>query len=94
MASPGVRVSTRRRASRREGMALHTVEYWPAGSALRAVVVFHHGLAEHCGRYAYVGKRYAQAGIAFLSYDAMNHGLSDSEDAADRAYIDDFEHLV
>jgi hypothetical protein len=41
-----------------------------------------------------VGKRYAEAGVAFLSYDALNHGLSDSRDDADRGYIEDFTHLV
>jgi hypothetical protein len=47
-------VVTRKRHSRRGGAELHTVEYWPAmGRTLRGAVLFHHGLAEHCGRYSY-----------------------------------------
>jgi alpha-beta hydrolase superfamily lysophospholipase len=54
--------------------------YWqgwvPAGD-VAGVVVLVHGLAEHAGRYAHVGKHFAGAGYAMYAADHRGHGRSD-----------------
>ena len=42
----------------------------------KAVVCLVHGLGEHSGRYAHMGKAYAQAGYALLGFDLRGHGKS------------------
>mmetsp|Transcript_16217 Transcript_16217/g.45203 ORF Transcript_16217/g.45203 Transcript_16217/m.45203 type:complete len:298 (-) Transcript_16217:1676-2569(-) len=86
-------VSTGQRASR-GGQKLHTVEYWPVKGQPKAIVVFHHGLVEHSGRYTFTGNSYAENGIAFASYDCYNHGRSESQDPDARGFIDNFQQLV
>jgi acylglycerol lipase len=54
--------------------------YWqgwvPAGD-VTGVVVLVHGLAEHGGRYAHVGRHFASAGYAMYTADHRGHGRSD-----------------
>jgi acylglycerol lipase len=54
--------------------------YWqawlPAGEP-KAVVVLAHGVSEHSGRYAHVGKALAAAGYALYALDHRGHGRSD-----------------
>jgi alpha-beta hydrolase superfamily lysophospholipase len=54
--------------------------YWqgwvPTGD-VTGVVVLVHGLAEHGGRYAHVGKHFASAGYALYAADHRGHGRSD-----------------
>lgn len=56
--------------------------YWqgwvpPAGAAPVAVVVIVHGLAEHGGRYAHVGRHLAEEGYATYVADHRGHGRSE-----------------
>ncbi|MEW5830876.1 MAG: lysophospholipase [Chloroflexota bacterium] len=44
--------------------------------APKAVVCLVHGLGEHSGRYAHMGKAYAGAGYALLGFDLRGHGKS------------------
>lgn len=54
--------------------------YWQAwlpADEVRGVVALAHGVAEHSGRYAHVGARFAQAGYATYAVDHHGHGRSD-----------------
>jgi acylglycerol lipase len=53
--------------------------YWQAWipAEITGVVVLCHGLAEHGGRYAHVGKRFAADGYAVYANDHRGHGKSD-----------------
>jgi acylglycerol lipase len=50
---------------------------WVPSGDVTGVVVLVHGLAEHGGRYAHVGKHFAQAGYALYAADHRGHGKSD-----------------
>jgi alpha-beta hydrolase superfamily lysophospholipase len=49
---------------------------WLPDSPAVAVVVIAHGVAEHSGRYAYLGTKLADAGFAVYAVDHHGHGLS------------------
>lgn len=54
--------------------------YWQAwipDGEVRGVVALAHGVAEHSGRYAHVGDRFAKAGYATYAVDHHGHGRSD-----------------
>jgi acylglycerol lipase len=56
-----------------------------------AVVVFVHGVGEHCGRYDTFAKRMcAELGVAVVSLDHQGHGKSEG----DRLFVVDFEDYV
>ncbi|WP_446223366.1 alpha/beta hydrolase [Nocardia sp. IBHARD005] len=50
---------------------------WQPETALRAVVVLVHGVAEHSGRYEHVGAALADAGFAVYALDHLGHGRSE-----------------
>jgi acylglycerol lipase len=50
---------------------------WVAGGPARATAVLVHGVAEHGGRYRFLGERLAAAGIAVYALDHRGHGRSD-----------------
>lgn len=49
---------------------------WLPEVRARGVIVLVHGVAEHSGRYAHVGKRLAGAGFAVYALDHIGHGKS------------------
>lgn len=49
---------------------------WLPAETARGVVVLVHGVAEHSGRYAHVGKRFTEAGFAVYAFDHTGHGES------------------
>lgn len=49
---------------------------WLPEEPARGVVVLVHGVAEHSGRYAHVGKRFTDAGFAVYAFDHAGHGES------------------
>ena len=62
---------------------------WEAEDA-RAAILLVHGLAEHGGRYAELGRRMAAFGISTYALDLRGHGLSDGR----RGHADRFELLL
>lgn len=54
---------------------------WIPDDKVVAVVVLVHGIAEHGGRYKYVGEKLAAAGYAVYAPDHHGHGLSDGHRA-------------
>lgn len=54
---------------------------WLPETSTRGVIVLVHGVAEHSGRYAHVGKRFADAGFAVYALDHIGHGKSAGRNA-------------
>jgi alpha-beta hydrolase superfamily lysophospholipase len=52
------------------------VEGWEPDAEPKAVVALVHGLGEHIGRYAHVGKAFTDAGYALVGFDLRGHGKS------------------
>ncbi len=49
---------------------------WEPDSQPKALVALVHGLGEHTGRYAHVGKAFSAAGYALVGFDLRGHGKS------------------
>jgi len=49
---------------------------WEPEEPPKAIGCLVHGLGEHSGRYAHVGKAFADAGFALASFDLRGHGKS------------------
>ncbi len=58
-----------------EGIKFY-VRGWEPDKRLKAAVVLVHGLGEHSGRYAHVGKALSAAGYALVGFDLRGHGRS------------------
>jgi acylglycerol lipase len=73
---------------------LKTVTFSPSKTPL-ARLLFHHGLAEHCGRYEKVFSRLSEMhGIEVHSFDAHGHGESEPQAKDERALVWSFSHLL
>lgn len=72
------------------GHDLFTTTYFPDKKPIVATLCFHHGLAEHVGRYREIFSHFADAGIAVVAGDAVGHGKS----TGTKAYIDRFDDIV
>ncbi|MEU7140762.1 alpha/beta fold hydrolase [Nocardia sp. NPDC046473] len=72
-ATPQIHTKTGRFDGTGSGIAWRA---WLPDSPARAVVVLVHGVAEHSGRYVYVGQRLAAAGFAVYALDHIGHGKS------------------
>jgi alpha-beta hydrolase superfamily lysophospholipase len=59
----------------RDGLELYA-QSWAPEENPKAVVCLIHGLGEHSGRYAHVGKAFAKAGYALAGFDLRGHGKS------------------
>jgi alpha-beta hydrolase superfamily lysophospholipase len=55
---------------------LFQVQGWEPDQNAKAVVALIHGLGEHTGRYAHVGKALTDAGYALFGFDLRGHGRS------------------
>ncbi len=53
------------------------VQGWEPDQNPKAIVALIHGLGEHTGRYAHVGKALTDAGYALFGFDLRGHGKSD-----------------
>jgi alpha-beta hydrolase superfamily lysophospholipase len=49
---------------------------WAPEETPKAVVCFVHGLGDHSGRYAHIGKAFSDAGFALVAFDLRGHGRS------------------
>ena len=52
------------------------VQGWEPDAQPKAVIALVHGLGEHIGRYAHVGKALTDAGYALIGFDLRGHGKS------------------
>ncbi|MEU4313762.1 lysophospholipase [Nocardia sp. NPDC024068] len=73
-------ISVRRGEFERRGRRIARRSWLPATPA-RGVIVLVHGVAEHSGRYEFVGRTLAAAGFAVHALDHIGHGESASAGA-------------
>ena len=66
----------------------------PEGMPLRGVVLCLHRLGDHCRRNVNVYERLCREGFGVITFDLINHGVSDLDEHKTRAHIGDFNHLV
>ena len=59
-----------------EGITFFVQGWEPENGNPKALVVLVHGLGEHTGRYAHVGKALTRAGYALAGFDLRGHGKS------------------
>jgi len=79
-----------------DGLRLRHRWWWPAGQSA-GVVVFVHGVAEHCGRYVQAAEAFCQCGCAVHAMDLRGHGESEGERAwvgSFGQYLDDLDRLL
>lgn len=75
------------------GQSLYRVSCVPQQTP-QAVVVWHHGIGEHIGRFKDVFERFADAGVAAYGFDAHGHGKSEPLEERGRAYIANWSDMV
>ena len=78
-----------------DGLAMYA-QSWEPDEALKAVICLVHGLGEHAGRYAHVGKVFADAGFALAGIDLRGHGKSGGPRGhipSFDAYMDDIQEF-
>jgi alpha-beta hydrolase superfamily lysophospholipase len=63
---------------------------WEPDEKPKAVVALVHGLGEHVGRYAHVGKAFTDAGYALAGFDLRGHGKS----GGPRGHIPSFDAFM
>ncbi len=63
---------------------------WEPEEPSKAVVCLVHGLGEHSGRYAHVGKAFTDAGFALAGFDLRGHGKS----GGPRGHIPSFDAFM
>uniref|UniRef100_M4BKJ7 Serine aminopeptidase S33 domain-containing protein n=1 Tax=Hyaloperonospora arabidopsidis (strain Emoy2) TaxID=559515 RepID=M4BKJ7_HYAAE len=66
----------------------------PERMPLRGVVLCLHRLGDHCRRNVNLYERLCREGFGVITYDLLNHGVSDLDEHKTRAHIGDFTHLV
>jgi len=59
----------------KDGLDMYA-QSWEPEESPKAVVCLLHGLGEHSGRYAHVGKTFADAGFVLAGFDLRGHGRS------------------
>lgn len=75
---------------------IHGCEYEPENGEVKAVVVLHHGMAEHQVRYRDFIEYLTENGIAVFMHDMANHGKS-NQNVEETGYFgekDGYKHLV
>jgi len=80
--------------NRRDQSLLYFSLFPPEKQALRGVVVYLHGMGDHCRRSAALYERYCDEGFGVIAYDLLNHGASDYDKYKTRAHITNFSDFV
>lgn len=55
---------------------IHAWQWYPEDGNVKAVLLLHHGMAEHCGRYGDFLQAFADMGYAVFMHDMLGHGQS------------------
>ncbi|KAL7694290.1 putative serine aminopeptidase, S33, alpha/Beta hydrolase [Plasmopara halstedii] len=83
------------RFSNRRKQTLFYFSLFPAEKMpMRGVVVSLHGIGDHCRRNVKLYERLCREGFGVITYDLLNHGVSDLDQHKIRAHISNFSHLV
>ena len=71
-----------------DGTKLSARAWMPAQAVALVAVV--HGIAEHCGRYAFFAEKASEQGVGVVSVDLRGHGRSPGE----RSYVERFDDYL
>ncbi|KAE8913434.1 hypothetical protein PF010_g17910 [Phytophthora fragariae] len=83
------------RLSNRRGLTLfYFCLFPPEMMAMRGVVLCLHGIGDHCRRNVALYERLCREGFGVITYDLLNHGVSDLDQHKTRAHVSNFRHLV
>lgn len=83
------------RFSNRRKQTLFYFSLFPAEKMpMRGVVVCLHGIGDHCRRNVKLYERLCREGFGVITYDLLNHGVSDLDQHKIRAHISNFNCLV
>ncbi|POM63015.1 Serine protease family S33 [Phytophthora palmivora] len=66
----------------------------PEKMAMRGVVLCLHGIGDHCRRNVKLYERLCREGFGVITYDLLNHGVSDLDQHKTRAHVSNFSDLV
>ncbi|ETL45122.1 hypothetical protein L916_04740 [Phytophthora nicotianae] len=66
----------------------------PEKMPMRAVVLCLHGIGDHCRRNVKLYERLCREGFGVITYDLLNHGVSDLDQHKTRAHVGNFQYLV
>ncbi|TMW61653.1 hypothetical protein Poli38472_010716 [Pythium oligandrum] len=90
-----MRVQQGRCASSETGKTLwYTALFPPAGTELRGIVLFVHGINEHSERFFHVFEDLCAQSYGVLAYDLRSHGKTDMDVKKLRAHVEKFQSLI
>ncbi|CEG42913.1 serine protease family [Plasmopara halstedii] len=68
--------------------------YPPSKCELRGVVLYLHGVGDHCRRVISLYERLCEEGFGVITYDFVNHGASGCDSHKTRGHVRSFRQLV
>ncbi|KAJ8526081.1 hypothetical protein ON010_g15097 [Phytophthora cinnamomi] len=80
--------------NRRGQSLLYFSLFPPEKKALRGIILYLHGMGDHCRRNTALYERYCKEGFGVITYDLLNHGASDYDEYNTRAHISNFDDFV
>lgn len=80
--------------NRRGQSLLYFSLFPPEKKALRGIILYLHGMGDHCRRNTTLYERYCKEGFGVITYDLLNHGASDYDEFNTRAHISNFDDFV
>eukprot|EP00644_Phytophthora_capsici_P015091 jgi/Phyca11/127758/e_gw1.71.112.1 len=80
--------------NRRRQTLFYFALFPPEKMAMRGVVLCLHGIGDHCRRNVKLYERLCREGFGVITYDLLNHGVSDLDQHKTRAHVSNFSHLV
>ena len=76
--------------STQDGLSLFGRIWRSPSKNIKGVVNLVHGIGEHSGRYAHIGKALNESGYHLAAFDLRGHGLSDGK----RGFSPSLNHLM
>ncbi|GMF38144.1 unnamed protein product [Phytophthora fragariaefolia] len=80
--------------NRRGQLLLYFSLFPPEKKAMRGIILYIHGMGDHCRRNTAVYERFCKEGFGVITYDLLNHGASDYDEYNTRAHISEFDNFV
>ncbi|GMF64722.1 unnamed protein product [Phytophthora lilii] len=80
--------------NRRGQLLLYFSLFPPEKKAMRGIILYLHGMGDHCRRNTSLYERYCKEGFGVIAYDLLNHGASDYDKYNTRAHISNFSDFV
>lgn len=81
-------------SNRRKQTLFYFSLFPPEKMPMRGVVLALHGIGDHCRRNVKLYERLCREGFGVITYDLLNHGVSDLDHHKTRAHVSNFQYLV